>query len=703
MRISVDIGGTFTDLVLEGDDGLLRLFKAPTVPSDPVQGIVDALTHAATGVGTTVGDLLASTTLFVHATTRGLNAVLTRTAARTAFLTTSGHPDVLVLREGGRDDPFDFTVQYPEPYVPRALTFEVPERILADGRVLEPLDAAAVVDICGRLAAAQVEAVGVCLLWSTVNPVHEQAVGRLLDEHLPGVPFTLSHELNPSLREYRRASSACIDASLKPLMAEYLRGLGTRLRSEGFAGRLVVVTSSGGVVDVGDVERAPIRSLNSGPSMAPVAGRAYAAADTGIADVIVADTGGTTYDVTLVRGGRIPWTRSAWVGPVFTGHMTGLPSIDVKSVGAGGGSIAWVDPGGLLAVGPHSAGSVPGPACYGRGGVDATVTDAAVVLGYIDPAAFSGGAMRLDEQAAVGAVRRSVGVPLGLDDLAAAEAIVQLTTEQMVRAIEDITLAQGVDPSNAVLVGGGGAAGLNAVAVAQRLGCRMLVIPAVGAALSAAGALMSDLTASYAATVYTTSDAFDTDPVNAALGLLVAQCREFVDRSGAAAGATTVELFAEARYPQQIWELEIPLRAQRFGGGFDVAQFVEDFHDVHAQVLGIADRVSPVEVVSWGARVRCALRDDEAPLAAHADQAGSKRSTRQAYFAGAGSVPTAVCSPAALTPGVVVEGPALIESAFTSVVLPPGSTCVRTEIGSLLIDPNGAGEPAASQTRVHAV
>ncbi|MGH8920632.1 MAG: hydantoinase/oxoprolinase N-terminal domain-containing protein, partial [Actinomycetes bacterium] len=322
IRVSVDIGGTFTDLVVE-QDGALALFKSPTVPADPVRGIMDTLGLAAAAHRSTLTGFLGRVESFAHATTRGLNAVLTGTTARTAFLTTAGHPDVLLLREGGRQHPFDFTIPFPEPYVPRSLTFEVAERITATGAVLEPLDVAALERTCEALRAAQVEAVAVCLLWATVDPRHELRVAEVLHERLPGVPVTLSHALNPSLREYRRASSAAIDASLKPLMTTYLQGLTERLRGAGLAGRLLMVTSMGGVVDVADAADKPILTINSGPSMAPVAGRAYATADLGADTVIVADAGGTTYDVTLVRRGEIPSTRSAWVGGEGVGHMTG--------------------------------------------------------------------------------------------------------------------------------------------------------------------------------------------------------------------------------------------------------------------------------------------------------------------------------------------------------------------------------------------
>jgi N-methylhydantoinase A len=683
MRIAVDIGGTFTDLVLESREGL-RLFKSPTVPTDPMQGVVDVLRVAAAECGVSLEDLLGRTEVFIHATTRGLNAVLTGTTARTAFLTTAGHPDVLLLREGGRDDAFDFTVPFPQPYVPRSLTFEVPGRITSTGDIIEPLDTLAVERVCQRLVELDVDAVGVCLLWSTVNPEHELTVGQLLSRNAPGVACTLSHQLNPSLREYRRASSACIDASLKPIMTEYLAGLTQTLDRLGFTGRVLIVSSIGGVLDVVDAAAAPITTINSGPSMAPVAGRAYAASDATSKVVIVADAGGTTYDVTLVRDGRIPWTRSAWVGRRLTGHMTGLPSVDVKSIGAGGGSIAWVDDAGLLHIGPQSAGSVPGPACYGRGGTAATLTDAALVLGYLDAERFSGGTMTLDVAAAQGAVSGGVGGPLGLSGVEAAEAVMRLTTEQMVRAIEDITLEQGIDPTGATLVGGGGAAGLNAVWVAQRLGCDQLVVPSVGAALAAAGALMSEPLATFSSTVPTTSTTFDQERVNAALDHLRARCQAFADRVAPGSADVSVQLFAEAHYPQQIWELEVPLRVERFEDEVDVADLVTDFHTVHHDVLGIADVTSEVEVVSWGARVRCALGTSGTASATSAPATAGPRE-RQAYVPGRGVVPVPVRPLGSIGASEVVDGPALVELPFTTVVLPPSTTCQLGPSGSLVV------------------
>ena len=683
MRISVDTGGTFTDLVLEENTGRLQVFKAPTTPEEPASGIFAALEIAARQRGERVADLLRQCELFIHATTLAINAVLTGSTARTAYLATEGHPDTLLFREGGRIEIFNFTVEYPDPYVPRALTFQVPERIGADGAVVAPLDEAATVEIISKLGALDIEAVAVCLLWSTVNPVHELRVGELLARHLPDLPFTLSHRLNPTLREYRRASSACIDASLKPVMSRYVRSLEARLRAAGLDGQFVMVTSQGGVKDGETVAAAPIHAINSGPAMAPVAGRHFARADLGSGDAIVADTGGTSFDVSLVRQARIPWTRETWLGEPFRGHMTGFPSIDVKSIGAGGGSVAWVDPGGMLRVGPQSAGAAPGPACYGRGGRRATVTDAALVLGILDPDYFLGGRMRLERSSAERALEEHVCTPLGLDLPAGACAVLEVMTENMVQAIQGITIHQGVDPRAAVLVAGGGAAGLNAIAMARRLGCSDILIPQVGAVLSAAGALMAELGDDFAATHPTGSESFDFDGVNTVLETLEKRAAQMVEDLALPPSDTQITFSAEARYAHQVWEIEIELRAPRFETRADVDALVEDFHAEHEQVFAVRDPSSEVEVIHWHARVRSRIRQrDLPPVQDPMTPAG--HAARRVVFPGHGPVEAAVVDFARLTETPSL-GPAVVESPFISVAIEPGVEFQRAGSGGLKV------------------
>ena len=686
MRFACDTGGTFTDLIVEDDDGALTMYKASTTPSDPVKGVLDALALAAADRDISLGELLAQGDMLIHGTTHAINAIITGNTARTAFLTTAGHPDVLVLREGGRIEPFNFVAPYPDPYVPRALTFEVPERINSAGNAHTPLDESATIEIIRQLKIAEVEAVAVCFLWSISNPAHELRVGELLEEHLPGVPYTLSHQINPALREYRRASATAIDASLKPLMGKYLGGLTARLTAAGFAGRTLVLTSQGGMLDASDLAQRPIHAINSGPSMAPIAGRNYAAIDSGAANVIIADTGGTTYDVSLVRDGRIPLTKETWIGQPFRGHMTGFPSIDIKSVGAGGGSIAWVDAGGLLHVGPQSAGAVPGPVCYGAGGIEPTVTDACVTLGYLDPHYFLGGTMTLDAEGARKAVEDYVARPLGLTVEDAAASILSVATENMVQAISDITVDQGIDPADAVLIGGGGAAGLNSIYIARRLGCPTLLIPETGAGLSAAGALMSDLSNEYRATFFTTSDGFDRDSVNLTLDGLRAEAQAFIDGPGSNAVSSEIEFAVEARYASQVWEIEVPLPFERFSNDDQLDALNEAFHAMHERIFAVRDPGSVIEYVGWTATARCGLRAG-GPGRLAAGKGHDVSGTRKVYFAGEGTVEATLYDFEAMESGKQHMGPAIIESPFTTVIADSATSFERTPSGSLLMRP----------------
>lgn len=684
MRFGVDTGGTFTDLVVEDDNGAFQIYKSPTTPADPVEGILNVFTHAAGEVGMTLDQFLGSGSMLIHGTTRGLNAVLTGNVARTALLVTAGHPDILVLREGGRTDIFNHRQQYPDPYIPRSLTFEVPERVGSAGEVVTPLDEDAVREVACRLRERDVEAVAVALLWSFLNPQHELCVRKILEEELPGVPVTLSHEINPCLREYRRASATAIDASLKPVMTTYITSLGSRLGAAGFTGRLLMMTSSGGVLDAEDVAAAPIHSLNSGPAMAPTAGRYFSNHDSGTDTVIVADTGGTSYDVSVVRQGRIPWTRESWIGAPFRGHMTGFPSVDVRSVGAGGGSIAWVDQGGLLHVGPQSAGADPGPACYGRSGTEPTLTDACLLLGYLDADYFLGGRAKLDVAAAEAAMKRSVADKLGVDIYQAATSIWQLATEHMVGAIQAITSNRGIDPTAAVLVGGGGAAGFNTVAIGRRLGCPEVVIPTVGPALSAAGALISELSRKFERTFQTASSQFDYAGVLDVLEDLTERAQTFIDGPGKGAISSTIEFSVEARYPHQVWELEVPLNSGRLQDARALDELVASFHRTHGEVFKAADDGSPVEFESWHVRVRCRI---STPQFAEAVLTNRQPRKRQVYLPGAQWADVDVWRLEDIPFQTKITGPAIVESDMTTVVVDGTSTFWRTEIGSLWVTP----------------
>jgi N-methylhydantoinase A len=609
-RISVDTGGTFTDVVVADEDGHLHVAKALTTYDRGFSAVAEALGQLVPELGSSMGEILARSSQFTYGTTRATNAIVERKTARAALLVTAGFPDVLLLREGGKIGPF--TQQEYEPaYVPRYLTFEIEERIDAEGGILVPLDEASVVAAARACAGHEVEAVAVCLLWSTVNGSHELRVGELLAEHLPGVPVTLSHRLNPVLREYRRASSAAIDASLKPLMQAFLRELDDDLRTAGFQGNVLVSTSFGGSWPTEQVVARPIYSVGSGPAMAPVAAVAYGSREPeGGNGLLVCDTGGTTFDVSLVSDGSIHYSDETWLGGKWTGHITGTRAVDVSSIGAGGGSIIWLDEGGLLHVGPRSAGADPGPACYGRGGTQPTITDAALVLGFLDPHSFLGGRLVLDRQAAEAALA-PLADELALDVRALARGAFPIMTQNLVTAIRAITVAQGIDPRDLTIFAGGGASGLNCVQVGRELGCRRVLMPRTAGALSACGGLFSDVISSFSVARYGETRALDLDAANDTLAAAAGQAELFLaEVAGLGPVATSLDAFVDARYPKQVWELETPLAASRLGEA-DVRELEQAFHGLHERVYAVSEPGQYLECLTWKIRATAKLPKPE--------------------------------------------------------------------------------------------
>lgn len=686
-RISVDTGGTFTDVVVTDESGQFTVSKALTDKQRAFASIEQALAVAAEELGISADALLSDTALFIYGTTRATNGIVERKIARTAFLTTAGFPDILLLKEGGKSEPHNLQVEYPDPYVPRRLTFEVPERMNAEGGIETSLDEDAVRALLATFKDRDVQAIAVCLLWSISNPAHELRVGQLIEQVCPGIPYTLSHKLNPILREYRRASSTAIDASLKPLMQSYLLNLESDLKQAGYKNDCLVSTSFGGVMHLRDVVERPIFLVKSGPAMAPVAGLAYVQAEELANDVIICDAGGTTFDVSLVRDGLVEFSRDTWLGPQWVGDNLGMASVAVHSIGAGGGSIAWVDSGGLLRVGPQSAGSEPGPACYQLGGTDATVTDAAVALGYIDPDHFLGGRMQLSADAARTAIKK-VADQLGQSTERAAFAIMAVANENMIQAIKELTINEGIDPADSTLVAGGGAGGLNIAPIAAELGCRTVLIPRTAGALSASGMQFSDIITEAGASALTQSEAFDFDGVNAAL----AKIDEELDEFGGRLKARGIEkiskrYFVEARYRFQVWELEIEVPKNRFDSEQDVENLVAEFHRVHDRVFAVTDEGQAVECLNWRGRLIADVNPPSLePTRGDSTATVEPDRVRAAYF-GQGEVQTAIYFGEKLSTGAVIEGPAIIEEPTTTLVVYPGASARVSAGGRYVLTP----------------
>lgn len=677
--LTVDTGGTFTDLVVANSTEVLGLYKSPTTREDPFHAVADVMEQAAAGEDLTLSELLAKTSVFIYSTTAATNAILEGTTAKTAFFATKGHRDILLYREGGKPQPHNLALPFPQPYVPRHLTFEINERILSDGTIEIPLDEASVLSALERCAQLGVEAIGVCLLWSVLNPVHEEEVGALIEKHLPDVAYSLGSQVNRIVREYRRATATVLDASIKPLMAHHLSDVDSRLRSLGFVGEPLMVTHiSGGVLGLEEMVTKPIHTVDSGPALAPVAGQQYAKTELGLGyiDQIVVDTGGTSFDASLVRDGAILYTREKWLGSRWEGHMTGLPAVDTRSIGSGGGSIAYVDGGGLLHVGPESAGADPGPACYARGGELPTLTDAAVVLGYIDPEYFLGGLFPLNADLARQAVARHVGNVLGLTVEGAADAIMALSTETMRGFIADMTVTQGLSPRECLLIAGGGAAGLNIVSIARELSVAHVVIPTFAAGLSAVGGQYSDLMAAFSRGLFTTSKHFDFDAVNDVLAELSREVDSFFDRVGPW-GPQQRRMLCEARYANQVWELDVDLKEKEvFGGTNDVLSLQKDFDARHLQVFAVNEPEGEIETTAWRAEGRVIRSKPELPIRRGTGSTSNAERRREVFFSRDVGMRTPVVRAGSLPIGEEMDGPLIVEEATTTIVVPPGARLI---------------------------
>ncbi|MCG2621849.1 hydantoinase/oxoprolinase family protein [Arthrobacter sp. I2-34] len=684
-QVSADTGGTFIDVVVQDAASQQVIGKSLTTHDRVFRGMSKAIEAAANELGMSAKEILADTDLFIYGTTRATNAIVTRKdLAKTALLTTAGFEDVLVLKEGGKQDGYDFTKRYPDPYIPRRHTFGVQGRINSEGEVVVEIDEEALRETLENIREDGFEAVAVSLLWSVVNPVHELRVAELLAEVAPGLPVTLSHQIAPIIREYRRTSAAAIDASLKPLMQQHFKQLEQDLREFGYKGAILVSTSMGGVMNIEEVIESPIHTARSGPSMAPLAGLNYSLLEGLGGDMIVADTGGTTFDVGLSRNGAVVHSRDTWIGPEWEGDLLGISSVDIRSIGAGGGSIAWVDEGGLLRVGPQSAGSEPGPACYGNGGTEPTLSDAACVLGYFDPDYFLGGRMQLDVAAAEVAIGK-VAAQLGVSVLETAWGILSLASEAMVKAVHEITIVQGLNPQDSTLVAGGGAAGINIMQIASELGSRRVILPKVASALSASGMHFADIVKEESAALITSSDAFAAASVEKVLQGLEAKLGEFAGRFSDHYPDYDIEFGVEARYKSQIWAIDVPLSSARLSLQSDQKRLFGAFHDLHERVMAVRDPDSAIEFLNWRARVTVRLPRSSRDFPAAAERLGRPTSTRTCYFGGAGKIETPVYKPADLLPGTRVSGPAVIEEPTTTLVIYPGMAAQVADTGNYLL------------------
>jgi N-methylhydantoinase A len=674
-RIGVDIGGTFTDCLVVADDGRRRLAKALSTHDGLIEGVLSALRTNAEQFGVDLHELLSETTSFVHGTTVATNAILTRNGSRTGLITTRGFEDTLPIgkvfsKRAGlseRDIVHASRLRKPEPIVARHLIEGLSERIDRDGDVIVAINEDEVEATVGRLLAGGVEAIAVCLMWSFVNPEHELIVKRVLERVAPGKVAAYSHVVAPTLGEYERTATTVLNAYIAPKVTAYIQALGERLAEEGLGQPLLVMQSNGGLTSVAGAHRLPLLTLDSGP-VGGVLGCRYLGELYGEDDLICTDVGGTSFDVGLVLDGEVILDHE----PIVSQHTLALPKVAVASIGSGGGSVAWIDRGGLLRVGPQSAGSDPGPVCYGRGGLEPTVTDADVALGYLDPEAFLGGRMPLDRDAALGALAK-LGQPLGMEAEQVALGVFRIVNSQMADLIRRVTIEQGHDPRGALLVAYGGAAPTHAAFYGTDIGAKAILIPADSTVFSAEGMLTCDLvrTAQLSRVLHSPFDAEDEALVAREFDALQSQILAEFGRDGVADDDVEVRRIVGVRYQRQVHTIEVTLGAGQLDGvraQFE-ASYGKMFGDgsvaaggpleLHVLRLVATRRMPPLGLVAE-------TTDDEDPTAAW-------RGTRTT-FTSAGSVNSALFDGDALAAGNRVEGPAVIQRMGDSVVVPDGFT-----------------------------
>jgi N-methylhydantoinase A len=654
LRIGVDVGGTFTDLVaMDGTTGAVWHHKERSSPDKPSRAILqgtERLLHMAACNGQDVA-------FFGHGTTVITNMILERQGARVALVTTQGFRDVLDLGRQARPHVYDYRIRRPRSLVARRDRFELPERIAADGSVVTPLDEEALSDLCDTLARGGYEAVAVCFLHGYRAPGHEALAVETLRARLDGVFVTASHAVAPEYREYERFATTALNAFVGPRAARYFSALETGLRDLGIKVPLYTVTSNAGLLDSETVRRVPIRTALSGPAAGVGGiGRILAAHDLG--DIVTFDVGGTSTDIAILPGGAPRTARARSV----SGHPVLAPMVDIDVIGAGGGSIARLDRGGALVVGPQSAGADPGPAAYGRGGQSATLTDAAVALGRIRPGRGRVGDLALDRDAAHAAILRAVGDPLGLDAAAAAQGILEIASASMARTIRSAALSRGVEPERLTLVAFGGAGPLLGADVADALGIGRMVVPDAPGTLCARAILVADIARDFSTTRLMPLAEATADDLCAAFSDMRTVGADWLDAEGVT--QAVFETVVDCRYVGQNFEIAIPVDADTP----DPSTLRTDFDAAHGATQGFSLPDRPVEVVTFRLKARAARTEDLVAARREAPTAEPER--RSVFFAGRWQE-TSIHLREALCPGSRLTGPAVIEEATATTVVPP--------------------------------
>lgn len=673
-RLAADIGGTFTDLILLDEAGTLHVHKTPSTPDDFKTGVLTGVNEITALAGSGSRDTpLINIEYFVHGATVVLNALIQRKLPTTALITTKGFRDVLEIMR--TNNPYMYDMQYvkPAPLIPRRLRFEVTERIRNTGEVLTALDEGSVRDSARRVKAAGAQAVAVCLLHAYANPEHERRVRDIIAEECPGIVVCLSSDVAGELREFERTSTTVINATTVPIITSYLDRLSAELRDMGLRRDLCVMQSNGGVITANVARSLPVRTVMSGPS-GGVVGGTHLSSIIALDNVVTLDMGGTSTDIGVVSEGRALTVDEAKVD----GWPILAPMIEILAIGAGGGSIAWIDAGGGLRVGPQSAGAVPGPVCYQRGGTEPTVSDACAVLGRLNPEYFLGGRMRLDIDSAHQVIAEKVAGPLGMDKHEAAAGVVTVVTANMAKAVRQILVARGLDPRDFTLMAFGGAGGM-VVGDLLRVGdVKRAVVPNNPGALCAMGMLVTDFRHDASATLVRTLEQVDAAEVKALFEELEAKAVGQLISEGVDRDDVSVERHIDVRYIGQEYYLRIPVG----GDALEVTSLGQDFNDEHERNYGYATREFPCEMVNLRVKALGSVERPNFPqyLGRGPNDGVLEPVTRRPVYFDGGFVDTDVFKVDCLRADDTITGPAVIEDPRSTVVILPGQ---RAEVDHL--------------------
>jgi N-methylhydantoinase A len=673
-RIGIDIGGTFTDVAMvEEASGRIGIAKVLTTPGDFGQGVVAGIRRALSENAIDPADVV----LLSHATTVVTNALLEHKGAKCGFIATRGFRDLLELRRSSRPDLYDLFQDGPSVLVPRRYRWEITERVDAQGEVVTPLATGEIPGLIEAIRAAGLETVAVSFLFSFQNDAHERAVGAALREALPDVGVFLSCEVLPEIREFERASTTAVCAYVGPLLAGYLERLSRATAALGLPA-LHVMGSSGGVFDIAEGLRMPAMAVESGPAAGVIAA-ALAGRQLGRPNLLSFDMGGTTAKASVIVNHEVAVTAEYEVGGAAnskrwmhgTGHPIRVPVIDLAEISAGGGSVAWVDPGGALKVGPASAGADPGPAAYGAGGVRATVTDADVVLGWLDRDALLDGGLPIDLAAAERAVWTDVAAPFGLSVREAAARIAEVVNSNMAQALRIVSVERGHDPREFSLIAFGGAGPVHAAALAEELAIPEVIIPPVPGAFSALGLVATDLKRDYARTLYADLGSVDPVQVGDAFAAMAAAGTEMLEAASVPVARRGLVRSADVRYRRQAYELTLPVEDGPVTRAV-LDRLARSFHQKHEQTYGHANRGEAVQLVNL--RLTAVGRLPDLKLAQSADPARARLRQREVWFPATGFVKADVHWRNGLTAGTAIAGPAILEALDSTTVVPPGWT-----------------------------